>query len=63
MIQTVAMIKSIANVLWKSESTLLEQLQQDMHRETQEFIQHTLRDVIRQASKKKKVFFAGQERK
>lgn len=55
LIQIIAMIKTVSRELWKCESQLRESIRMGIHRETQTFVQHGLREVIRYCTKKKKV--------
>jgi len=53
-IQMVAMIKDISRVLWQMQIRINGEVRRDMYREIQEFIQKTLREPIRHATKKTK---------
>jgi hypothetical protein len=48
------MIKSTARLLWAMEGLLTAGIRRDIHDAVQEFVQQTLRDVIRNTTKKKK---------
>ena len=54
LVQIIAIIKSTARLLWSSEGMLTAAIRRDLHDEIQEFVQLTLRDVIRNTTKKKK---------
>ena len=48
------MIKSTARLLMEMEGLLTAAIRRDIHDEVQEFVQVTLREVIRNTTKKKK---------
>jgi hypothetical protein len=52
--QIVSMIKDVLKQLWAKEAFLNEAIRKDVHMRTQQFIQNTVRDMIRHATKKKK---------
>lgn len=54
LVQIVSMIKSAARTLWAMEGILTAAIRRDIHDEVQEFVQVTLRDIIRNTTKKKK---------
>eukprot|EP00035_Acanthoeca_spectabilis_P004839 m.107332 g.107332 ORF g.107332 m.107332 type:complete len:1266 (-) comp12746_c0_seq1:41-3838(-) len=54
LIELIAMIKDVSRTLWQMQSTLTEAIHRDMHDEMQGFVQVSIREAIRYASKKKK---------
>ncbi|EGD72022.1 hypothetical protein PTSG_00038 [Salpingoeca rosetta] len=53
-VQIVTMIKDVLRILWKMESMLNLGIRVEIYKETQSFIQHNVRDMVRHCIKKKK---------
>lgn len=55
LVEAIAMIKGLASVILKHDGLLFPFIRTYVHDETQEFIQNGLREIIRAATKKKKL--------
>eukprot|EP00051_Salpingoeca_urceolata_P004991 m.69469 g.69469 ORF g.69469 m.69469 type:complete len:1254 (+) comp13989_c0_seq2:242-4003(+) len=54
LVELIAMIKELARMMYRLDGLLNGAIRRQMHEDVQKFVQHTLRDVIRSVTKKKK---------